>query len=107
LPLLETFHKEWKDRGLVVVAIQGGRWARNRLRAHKEHFGITFPLLYDGPPYAYGAYGSPTIVILNKQGMPVAYRRGECSLTSGAVLQLYEHLLAEPFRGDATTSSSR
>ena len=63
--------------GVTVLGVgMFGKRHRERLRLYRERLGITFPLVYDGPPFGHGAWGSPSIAIVGPHGDLVAYRPG-------------------------------
>jgi len=63
------------------------------LSRYRKDMGIRFPLLYNGPPDGYIAWGSPAVAVLNRQGELVAYRRGgEANWASDAFPVLMQRL---------------
>lgn len=80
----------------MVVGIES--WSRGgamRLKLYEQQFGVTFPLLHDGPPYGYPAVGTPTVVLLDRNGRVVGWRSGECDWHSREVKELLRILLAQ------------
>lgn len=92
---LEDLHREFKDRGLVVVGIESWtRFGPAVLEQYREKFGITFPLLHGGPPKGYGVWVTPSVVILDGVRRPVAFMSGrECNWLE--LRRLVRTLLAE------------
>lgn len=89
-------YRQLKDRGLAVIAYQKGsrRGAASRLELYREQFGLTFSLISEGSyPYGYAAFGTPNVVILDRAGKIVAFRRGTCDWNGSEVRALIEALL--------------
>src|SRR5437867_3094545 len=71
---LEALHQEFNTKGFTVVGLES--WSRRgpyRLEIYRKQYGLTYPLLYDGPPYGVGALGSPSIALFDRQGRLVAF----------------------------------
>lgn len=82
---LENLYQQFKDKGFVVVGLES--WSRagpHRLEYYRKQYGITFPLLYDGPIWGVPARGSPTAVLFDRTGRVVAYSTGGESDWNGA-----------------------
>lgn len=47
-----------------------------RLQLYHEQYGVTFPLLYGGPPDKYYSFGSPATYLIDRSGRVVAFRSG-------------------------------
>lgn len=97
MPPLENLYQQFKDQGFVVIGIES--WSRGgamRLKLYEQQFGVTFPLLYDGPPWGYPAIGTPTVALLDRKSRVVGWRTGECDWHTGPVKELVRMLLAEP-----------
>ncbi|MBI4134516.1 MAG: hypothetical protein HY471_00190 [Candidatus Sungbacteria bacterium] len=89
---LDQLHRSFAGKDFTVIGLES--WSRNgpaRLELYRQQYGVTFPLLYGGPAYGYGAWGSPTVVLLRKDGRVVASRRGSCD--TGALGSLIQYLL--------------
>jgi len=73
-PFLEQAWQQNRKRGLVVVGLDAKDFRRDA-RRFVERFGLTFPIVYDGPGDTLGGYGltgfSETFV-LDRQGKVVA-----------------------------------
>jgi cytochrome c biogenesis protein CcmG/thiol:disulfide interchange protein DsbE len=55
-PQLERAWQRWRSRGLVVVGVDAQDF-KGDARRFKERYGITYPLLRDGPGKVVGDYG--------------------------------------------------
>ena len=84
---LEALHQDFRDRGFSVIGVES--WSRlgpARLKLY-EQYGITFPLLFGGPPAGYGAWATPSVSVIDRKGRVVAYRSGgDCNLSSAREL---------------------
>lgn len=73
-PYLEQVWRANRDRGVVVVGLDAKDF-RADARRFAKRFGLTFPLLYDGPGDAIGGYGVtgfPETFVLDREGQVVA-----------------------------------
>ncbi|HXF97601.1 MAG TPA: TlpA disulfide reductase family protein [Gaiellaceae bacterium] len=73
-PFLERMWREYRAKGLVVVGVDAKDFRRDA-RAFARRFGLTFPLVYDGPGDilpAYGVTGFPETFVLDREGRVVA-----------------------------------
>ena len=93
--------------GVVVLGVgMFGKRAKERLRLYRERNHITFPLVYEGPPSGYGAWGSPSIAIVNPRGELVAYRRaGEANWDSPSFRALIARLASAPAPGETSPTT--
>jgi peroxiredoxin len=76
---IETLHREFRDRGLTILAInlaepraQVAAWVRER--------GLTFPVLLDesgAVSRAYRVRATPTVVLVDRRGQLVARTVGD------------------------------
>jgi peroxiredoxin len=90
---IEQVHREFKDRGLVVlpISIEEGR---RKVSGWTDRQTLTLPFLLDPDGDASGAYkitATPTVFLVNRQGQLVAKAVGTKAWTSEAgraVLQL-------------------
>jgi cytochrome c biogenesis protein CcmG, thiol:disulfide interchange protein DsbE len=72
-PHLEQVWRRHKSRGLVVVGLDAKDF-RDDARRFAERFGLTFPLVYDGPGDAtdpYGVTGFPETFVIDREGRVV------------------------------------
>lgn len=60
-------------------------------RQHAEWYGVTFPLLHDGPVAAMLTW-SPTTIIFDKSGSAVAWARGDYHFSNPSIYTLLEAL---------------
>ena len=72
-PFLERVWQRNRKRGLVVVGLDAKDFRRDA-RRFAERFGLTFPIVYDGPGDTLGGYGVtgfPETFVLDRQGKVV------------------------------------
>jgi cytochrome c biogenesis protein CcmG/thiol:disulfide interchange protein DsbE len=77
-PFLEEVWRDNRDRGLVVVGLDAKDF-RADARRFAERFGLTFPLVYDGPGDStdpYGVTGFPETFVVDREGKVVAAFKG-------------------------------
>ena len=77
-PFLEDVWRENRDRGLIVVGLDAKDF-RADARRFAERFGLTFPLVYDGPGDStdpYGVTGFPETFVIDREGRVVAAFKG-------------------------------
>jgi cytochrome c biogenesis protein CcmG/thiol:disulfide interchange protein DsbE len=72
-PFLEETWRAQRDRGLVVVGLDAKDF-RADARRFAKRFGLTFPLVYDGPgdtTEPFGVTGFPETFVLDREGRVV------------------------------------
>jgi cytochrome c biogenesis protein CcmG/thiol:disulfide interchange protein DsbE len=77
-PFLEEVWQDNRDRGLVVVGLDAKDF-RADARRFAERFGLTFPLVYDGPgdsTSTFGVTGFPETFVIDREGRVVAAFKG-------------------------------
>lgn len=70
MPTMEELHKEFSDRGLVVLAVNF-RESQDDVRSFVKQHGLTFTTLLDEQEMAFGLYRAwslPTTYLINKNG---------------------------------------
>lgn len=73
MPLMESAYQEYKDRGLVILAINTGETTERALDFATEH-GLTFPIVLDQDAAIsklYRTRGLPTSYFIDSQGFIV------------------------------------
>lgn len=73
MPTMEELHKEFSDRGLVVLAVNF-RESQDDVRSFVKQHGLTFTTLLDEQEMAFGLYRAwslPTTYLINKNGEAV------------------------------------
>ena len=72
-PFLDQVWRGYRDRGLVVVGVDANDF-RSDARSFMRRYGLTFPVVYDGPGKTLGRYGVtgfPETFVLDRQGRVV------------------------------------
>jgi len=72
-PFLERVWQQYRKRGLVVVGLDAKDFRRDA-RRFVRRFGLTFPIVYDGPGDTLGGYGVtgfPETFVLDRKGKVV------------------------------------
>jgi cytochrome c biogenesis protein CcmG/thiol:disulfide interchange protein DsbE len=78
-PFLERLWRENRQRGVVVVGLDGRDFRRDA-RRFVERFGITFPIVFDGPGDTWddwGITGLPETFVVDGHGRVVAAFAGD------------------------------
>jgi peroxiredoxin len=71
--VIETIHREFRDQGLTILAINLGE-SRAAVGPWMQHHGLTFPVLLDEGGAVAGAYrvrATPTVVLVDRRGQLV------------------------------------
>jgi peroxiredoxin len=79
LPAKEALHRAFNSQGLAVVGVSIGESAA-AVRAFRQEFGITYPLLVDGKDEVtprYNARGHPTTILIGRGGRIIGRIPGE------------------------------
>jgi cytochrome c biogenesis protein CcmG/thiol:disulfide interchange protein DsbE len=73
-PFLEQIWLQNRDKGLVVLGVDANDF-RSDARKFMRKYGLTYPVVYDGPGSTLGRYGVtgfPETFVLNRDGQVVA-----------------------------------
>lgn len=79
MPLLESLHREYSDRGLVIFGISVDK-NENKYRDFVRRFGLTFPTAHDPERRINALYGTwryPETYIINREGRVISKVVGE------------------------------
>jgi cytochrome c biogenesis protein CcmG/thiol:disulfide interchange protein DsbE len=77
-PFLEELWRENRNRDLVVLGLDSKDFRADALR-FVDRFGLTFPLVYDGPgdeASSFGVTGFPETFVIDRDGKVVAAFKG-------------------------------
>jgi cytochrome c biogenesis protein CcmG/thiol:disulfide interchange protein DsbE len=80
-PMLEAAWRRHRQRGLVVLGVDAQDF-RADARRFVDRYGITYPVVHDGPGSSLGRYGLtgfPETWFVDRRGRLVGYVRGEFS----------------------------
>ena len=92
---IEQVHREYKDRGLVVYAVDIEE-GRRIVASYVEKNKLTMGVLLDPPGDASGAYqvtATPTVYLIGRDGKLVAKALGTKAWTSGPGRALLSYLV--------------
>lgn len=79
--MLQEAYERYRDEGLVVLGVNA-RDFRVDARRFIERYGVTYPIVHDGPGDSLGRYGLvgfPETWWVDRRGRLVAYVQGEFS----------------------------
>ena len=80
-PMLQRAYERHRDEGLVVLGVNAQDF-RTDARRFAERYGVTYPLVHDGPGESlqeFGLAGFPETWWVDRSGRLVAYVQGEFS----------------------------
>ncbi len=93
---MEALHKRFKDKGLVVIAVNSEE-GDNKVSKFIKKKGYTFLVLLDSDgsvtSNSYRAIGIPTTYLIDKQGMVVGKAEGARDWDSKESFRLIEEIL--------------
>jgi len=96
-PYLNSLHREYKDRGLVIVSVSIDR-SSQRVKAYLKRIPVDFVVLHDSSNKAardYSVYSLPTSFLINRDSV-IKYRFvGLKNWTDKGLKKLIEKLLEE------------
>lgn len=78
-PLLEQAWRKWRSKGVVVVGIDAND-LKSDARRFAKRYGLTYPLVYDGPGKLlddYGLTGFPETFFVRPDGRLSSWTQGE------------------------------
>ena len=81
MPALESLYRQYRDKGLVIVAVNVGQSAA-AARAYTQRVGISYPVVLDGESRTakqYGVLGLPRTFFLDRKGLIKYKLLGEAS----------------------------
>ncbi|MBI5874919.1 MAG: redoxin domain-containing protein [Deltaproteobacteria bacterium] len=99
MPSMEALHKRFKDKGLVVIAVNSEEGEKKVSKFIKKK-GYTFLVLLDSDGSvssdSYRAIGFPTTYLIDRQGMVVGKAEGAREWDSKESFRLIEEILKKP-----------
>ena len=99
MPSMEALYRDFRDRGLVVVAISSDREGAAVVRPFIDRLGVSFPILLDPQRTVasrYGAGSLPMTFLLDPRGRVLAAARGERDWNSPQARSVIDELLPRP-----------
>lgn len=97
MPTMEKLHREFKEQGLEVIAVNV-KEGRKEVRRFFDELGLTFMALLDKDgevSQEYGAWGIPTSYFINRRGVIVGKVMGYRKWDSREARAFFLELLAE------------
>ena len=97
MPLMEKIHREFKDQGLEVVAVNF-REDRQAVKKFVEELGVTFKVLLDpggNVSNEYGAWSLPLSYFINRKGEFIGKVMGDRKWHSQEAKAFFKGLVAE------------
>lgn len=97
MPTKDKLYREFRDKGLTVLAVSFGE-NETLVQDFQNEFKLSFPVLYDpGDETAgrYGVRGHPVTFIIDRSGLLIGKVIGERDWSSKEARALIEDLLAE------------
>lgn len=101
MPYLKQWHRNYKDKGLVVVGVHTPEYGYERIQRNVENavkrFGIEYAVAQDNGYQTWNAYGNqywPALYLIDKQGRVVYQHFGEGDYRQTEVK--IQQLLAQP-----------
>lgn len=103
-PVLREAYEAHRDQGLALIAVSVQETTPDDVRAYAETYGLEYPIGFDATSavfHAYQAYGLPTHLFIDREGVIRNVWRGP--LTTSQAEQLLAPILAEPLTSPGTT----
>jgi peroxiredoxin len=99
MPSMDALYRDYRDRGLVVVAISSDREGAAVVQDFVERLGVSFPVLLDpqGAVAAqYGARNLPVSFVLDPGGRVVAAAQGARDWNAPEARSVIDEILSRP-----------
>lgn len=98
MPSMERLHREYKEKGLVILAVSVDRGSPEKIKKFIKELKLTFPILFDpaGKTFrTYKVYAIPTTFLIDKYGI-IAYKFiGEKDWASKESKELIDRILID------------
>ncbi len=97
MPSMERLWQRFKEKGLVIVAINVDRGGADRVKKFVEEVGVTFPVLFDPEGRVrrnYEIFALPTSYIIGRDGRFLGKIVGERRWDEPEFTELFERLLS-------------
>ena len=96
MPGLESLWQQYKDQGLVILAVSIDEGSKGRIEKYKQIFELSFPILLDPESEVNDLYkvsNMPTTVLIDADGQIVSYVSGTAEWMTPDTVSLIEGLL--------------
>lgn len=97
IPAMESLYRDYKDKGLEIVAVNIKDKRADALAFIKKH-RISYPVLMDPEGEVgllYGAYATPTVYLIDRNGAVLARKWGPAGWNSPAARKLIAALVEQ------------
>jgi len=99
MPGLESLWQQYKDQGLVILAVSIDEGSKGRIEKYKQIFELSFPILLDPESEVNDLYkvsNMPTSFLIDTGGQIAAAVSGAAEWLEAENIQLVESLLPGP-----------
>jgi peroxiredoxin len=96
MPGLESLWQQYKDEGLVILAVSVDEGSKGRVEKYKQIFNLSFPILLDPESEVNDLYkvsNMPTSFLIDGEGQIVSYVPGAAEWLEPDTISLVEGLL--------------
>jgi peroxiredoxin len=96
MPGLESLWQQYKDEGLVILAVSIDEGSKGRVEKYKQIFELSFPILLDPESEINDLYkvsNMPTSFLIDGEGQIVSYVSGTAEWLAPDAVGLVEQLL--------------
>mgnify|MGYP001818771686 FL=1 len=96
MPGIESLWQQYKDEGLVILAVSIDEGSKGRIEKYKQIFELSFPILLDPDSEVNDLYkvsNMPTSFLIDAEGQIVSYVSGAADWLEPDTLKLVEELL--------------
>ena len=96
MPGLESLWQQYKDEGLVILAVSVDEGSKGRVEKYKQVFELSFPIVLDPESKVNDLYkvsNMPTSFLIDTEGQIVSYVPGAAEWLEPDVVNLLEALL--------------
>jgi len=95
MPSMEKLYTEFKDRDFTMLAVDLGE-ETGKVRAFKERFRLSFPILLDTDSRVglrFGVWSIPTTYLIDREGHIIGVALGARDWASKEAFEMFDHLL--------------
>lgn len=106
MPSIETLHRRFRDRDLVVLAVSEDANGVEAVQPFVDQLGLSFTILLDTEGSVsprYGVTGFPETFVIGRDGRVIEHFVGPTDWASAARINYFETLLRQP-KGVATNA---
>ena len=96
MPGMESLWQQYKDEGLVILAVSVDEGSKGRIEKYKQIFQLSFPILLDPESEVNDLYkvsNMPTSFLIDAEGQIVSYVSGAADWLEPDTIKLVEEFL--------------